>query len=57
MIVTDPEDAGAFAEAMDRLSEPALRHQLGEIALRVAAANSWDHHVEKLRELYRRVKT
>ena len=54
-IISDPEDAGAFAEAMDRLSDASLRERLGEIALGVAAANDWDAHVQKLRTLYRRL--
>ena len=40
---------------MDRLSDASLRKQLGEVARGVAAANGWDSHVQKLRELYRRV--
>jgi glycosyltransferase involved in cell wall biosynthesis len=54
-IVSDPEDAAAFAEAMDRLSDAPLREKLGDIALGVAAANDWDAHVAKLRALYRRL--
>ncbi len=56
VIISDPEDAAGFAEAMDRLSDAPLRRRLGEIAREVAMENGWDAHVEKLRALYRRVK-
>jgi UDP-glucose:(heptosyl)LPS alpha-1,3-glucosyltransferase len=55
VVIDDPEDAPAFADAMDRLSSAPRRRQLGEIARTIAAANSWDAHVEKLRALYRRL--
>jgi UDP-glucose:(heptosyl)LPS alpha-1,3-glucosyltransferase len=54
-IIGDPEDALGLADAMERLSHAALRRQLGEIGVEIAAANDWDAHVQKLRALYRKV--
>ena len=55
-IVEDPEDAPAFAAALETLAEPAARARLGEAARRVAAAHSWDAHVTALRALFARVR-
>ena len=54
-IIFDPEDAQAFADAMERLSDASLRRRLGEIGADIAAANDWDAHVQRLRTLYRKV--
>jgi UDP-glucose:(heptosyl)LPS alpha-1,3-glucosyltransferase len=55
IVVRDPEDVAGFTDAMDRLSDPALRAQLGEAGRKNALAHDWRSHVEKLRALYARV--
>jgi UDP-glucose:(heptosyl)LPS alpha-1,3-glucosyltransferase len=55
VVVSDPEDAAGFAEALDRLSDPSLREQLGERGRLVAEGCSWKTHVDALRSLYARV--
>lgn len=54
-IVPDPEDVAGFADALDRLSDPALRARLGEEGRRRALELGWPRHVERLRALYARV--
>jgi UDP-glucose:(heptosyl)LPS alpha-1,3-glucosyltransferase len=50
--VEDPEDAGAFADALAELADPALRRRLGEAARRAVLACGWDDHVARLRALF-----
>jgi glycosyltransferase involved in cell wall biosynthesis len=54
-VVEDPEDAGAFAKALDVLADPAERRRLGAEARRAAEAHGWDAHVDAVRSLYARV--
>ncbi len=56
MVVDDPEDAGAFAEALDALQDPARRRRLGEAGRAVAEAHGWEAHVTALRGLFAGVR-
>jgi len=56
IVVKHAEDSAAFSDALDRLSDPGLRESLGAQGLRVARENSWAHHVERLRAIYRRIR-
>jgi UDP-glucose:(heptosyl)LPS alpha-1,3-glucosyltransferase len=55
IVVDDPEDHGAFAEALDRLADPALRARAGESAREAALERTWAEHVAELRALYARI--
>ena len=57
IVIEDPEDASAFAQAMTRLSAPGLRASLGEAGRKVAAQHDWHEHAAKLRTLYQRVRS
>lgn len=56
IVVEDPEDALAFARALDALREPGLRRRLGERGREIALRMTWPRHVEALRALYRRIR-
>ena len=53
IVVDDPEDRAGFGEALDRLSDPRLRRQMGAHAREIASAFTWPKHIERLRTLYR----
>jgi UDP-glucose:(heptosyl)LPS alpha-1,3-glucosyltransferase len=53
--VEDPEDADAFARALDALADRQTRERLGRAAREIAELHSWDAHVGALRELFARV--
>ena len=55
VVVDDAEDAAGFAAALDTLSDPARRHELGEAGRVVAQQHGWKSHVETLRALYAQV--
>ncbi len=55
VVVADPRDAGGFADALDRLADPALREKLGAEGRRVAERCTWSHHIAALRDVYRRI--
>ncbi|MEE9608318.1 MAG: glycosyltransferase family 4 protein [Myxococcota bacterium] len=55
-VVADPEDAGAFAEALRELRDPRLRAALGAAGRRTAQAHGWDTHVAALRALLARAR-
>ncbi len=55
-VVEDAEDAGAFAEALDALRDPARRRRLGEAGRAVAEAHGWEAHVTALRGLFAGVR-
>jgi UDP-glucose:(heptosyl)LPS alpha-1,3-glucosyltransferase len=52
LVVEDPEDAAAFAAALDRLDEAGLRRELGRSARQRVEAYGWDRVVEALRAQY-----
>ncbi len=55
-VVEDAEDAGAFAEALDALRDPARRRRLGEAGRAVAEAHGWEAHVTALHGLFAGVR-
>ncbi len=54
-VIDDPEDAPAFARALDVLADPAERHRRGEAARAIAETLSWPSQIAALLDLYRRV--
>ena len=54
-VVSEAEDAGGFAEALDSLREAAPRRALGERARLRARDLDWPGHVEALRDEYARI--
>jgi len=55
LVVADPEDAGAFAEALGTLRDPVRADAMGRAARARAEAATWERHIAALRALYRRV--
>jgi len=55
-VVRSPEDASAYAQAMDELADDALRTQLALRARRVADGQDWPRHVARLRSLYEEIR-
>jgi len=53
-VVGDAADAASFARQMERLSEPLVRDRLAARGREIALANTWAHHADRLRALYRR---
>jgi UDP-glucose:(heptosyl)LPS alpha-1,3-glucosyltransferase len=53
--LADPDDIGAAAAALDRLTEPAIRSAFAERSLARARQYDWVRHAERLREFYREV--
>ena len=54
-VVEDPEDAQAFAAAIDEPEEAALR-RAGAAARAVAERYSWERHVAELRAVYEEIR-
>jgi UDP-glucose:(heptosyl)LPS alpha-1,3-glucosyltransferase len=54
IVVENPEDVASVAKALDRLSDPSIRAELGREGRRIAEAHSWEAHVGALRALYAR---
>ena len=52
IVVRDPEDAGGFARALDRLADAGERRRLGARGREIACAFSWTAHVQALHALY-----
>ena len=52
LAIDDPDDANGFAQALDELSDTALRTRLGTTARAVAEKLSWSAHVRSLRALF-----
>jgi UDP-glucose:(heptosyl)LPS alpha-1,3-glucosyltransferase len=50
--IHDPDDANAFAHALDELSDPTLRARLGTAARAVTQHLTWSAHVRSLRGLF-----
>jgi UDP-glucose:(heptosyl)LPS alpha-1,3-glucosyltransferase len=55
-VLENPEDVTGFAEAMDQLSDPNRRAQLGNVGRRRAQNHDWTSHVQRLRALYGRIR-
>jgi UDP-glucose:(heptosyl)LPS alpha-1,3-glucosyltransferase len=55
-VVEDPEDASAFASAMDELSDRVEADRLGGRGRQIAEANTWDVQTERLRDLYAEIR-
>ncbi|MGH0038045.1 MAG: glycosyltransferase family 4 protein [Myxococcota bacterium] len=51
-VVDDPEDASAFALALDRLADPEERRTCGEAGRKAAAGLDWPLQIEALQRLY-----
>ena len=56
IVIADAEDAGSFARALDRLTDPSLRARMGARGRELALGRSWNRHIEKLRTLYARLR-
>jgi len=54
-VVSDPDDVEDFACGLAELEDPVVAHRCGERGRKLAEGSGWATHVEKLRELYRRV--
>jgi UDP-glucose:(heptosyl)LPS alpha-1,3-glucosyltransferase len=54
-MVCEPEDLGGFAKGLDELEDPVIASRCGQRGRELAESCGWDTHVEKLRQLYRRV--
>ena len=55
IIVRDAEDDAGFAQALERLTDPAERRTRGVAARAVAERHGWPQHVAALRALYARI--
>ncbi|MCG8587857.1 MAG: glycosyltransferase family 4 protein [Proteobacteria bacterium] len=52
-VVTNPEDADGFAQALASLAAPEPRAAMGETGRKRARELTWQAHAERLRRLYR----
>jgi UDP-glucose:(heptosyl)LPS alpha-1,3-glucosyltransferase len=55
IIVPDAEDGAGFAQALERLADPAERRKRGAAARAVAERYGWPQHITALRALYARI--
>jgi UDP-glucose:(heptosyl)LPS alpha-1,3-glucosyltransferase len=55
ILVRDAEDDAGFAEALERLADPAERRARGAAARGVAEHYGWPQHITALRALYARI--
>jgi UDP-glucose:(heptosyl)LPS alpha-1,3-glucosyltransferase len=54
-VLPDPRDVAALAEAMRKMLDPARREQMSRACVELRARLSYEHHLDQLEGIYRKV--